>query len=248
MIPLLYDSIHTVTTYNLLSQPNMNCHASCRLWCACIGVLKHYDSDKKQVIHCMISYYISKIDFNPGGMAASEWTCSVRDVRDTPVAIYSTPGVNTTRCVVYCPPIAISPFLLALSVCYIKQTFWRCGQLWPYVRMGSLGIRMHRDCNGWRCENLSSHSFYIKLKERRKMRRYDTTGPWGSTQWHGSKKFRKEPVRTNVGKDRVCISLYDKTRWKWDAVYLPRGLPNIYSGSLIPPPLPLYLRTPAVAS
>jgi len=33
-------------------------------------------------------------------------------------------------------------------------------------------------CNGWRCENLSSCSFYIKLEERRKkVRRYDTTRP-----------------------------------------------------------------------
>jgi len=38
-----------------------------------------------------------------------------------------------------------------------------------------------------------------------------------------------------------------KMRWKWDDVYLPRGLPNMYSRSLCPPPLPLYLRTPAVA-
>ena len=44
------------------------------------------------------------------------------------------------------------------------------------------------------------------------------------------------------------FSLYDKMRWKWDAVYLPQGLPNIYSASLIPPPLPLYLRTPTAAS
>jgi len=51
-----------------------------------------------------------------GGLAASEWTCSVRAVRDTPVADYSMPGVNTTHRVAYRPPIAISPFLLALSV------------------------------------------------------------------------------------------------------------------------------------
>ena len=54
---------------------------------------------------------------------------SVRDVRDTPVADYSAPGVNTTRRVAHCPPIAVSPFLLALSVSYFKQTLWRCGQL-----------------------------------------------------------------------------------------------------------------------
>ena len=33
-------------------------------------------------------------------------------------------------------------------------------------------------CNGWRCENLSSRSYYIKLEERRKkVRRYDATRP-----------------------------------------------------------------------
>jgi len=57
-------------------------------------------------------------------------------------------------------------------------------------------------CNGWRCENLSSRSFYIKLKERRKVRRYDTTRPWGSRQLRGS---QTERVRPKVGKDRVWI-------------------------------------------
>ena len=72
---------------------------------------------------------ISKKHFRPGGMAASEWTRSVRAVRDTPVADYSVPGVNTTRRVAYHPAIAVSPVLLALSVSYFKQTLWRCGQL-----------------------------------------------------------------------------------------------------------------------
>jgi hypothetical protein len=69
---------------------------------------------------------ISKKHFRPDGMAASEWTHSVRAVRDTPVADYSVPGVNTTRRGVYRPPIAISPFLLVLSVSY---SLWCCGQL-----------------------------------------------------------------------------------------------------------------------
>jgi len=73
--------------------------------------------------------FISKKHFRPGGMAPSEWTRSVRAVRDTPVADYSAPGVKTTRRVTYRPPIAVSPFLLALSVSYFKQTLWRCGQL-----------------------------------------------------------------------------------------------------------------------
>jgi len=54
---------------------------------------------------------ISKKHFRPGGMAPSEWTLSVRAIRDTPVADYSTPGVNTTHRVAYRPPIAVSPFL-----------------------------------------------------------------------------------------------------------------------------------------
>jgi len=75
----------------------------------------------------------------PGGMAGSEWMHSVRAIRDTPVADYSAPGANTKRRVVYCPLIAVSPFLLALSVSYCKQTLWLCGQLWPYIVMVSLG-------------------------------------------------------------------------------------------------------------
>ena len=62
-------------------------------------------------------------------MAASEWTCSVRAIRDTPVADYTAPGINTSRRVAYCPLIVVSPFLLALSVSYLKQTLWHCGQL-----------------------------------------------------------------------------------------------------------------------
>jgi hypothetical protein len=72
---------------------------------------------------------ISKKYFRPGGMAPAEWTRSVIAVRDTPVADYSAPGLNTTRHVAYRPPIAVSPVLLALSVSYFKQTLWRWGQL-----------------------------------------------------------------------------------------------------------------------
>jgi hypothetical protein len=70
----------------------------------------HSISASKSISH------ISKKHFRPGGMAPSEWTRSVRAVRDTPVADYSTPGVNATRRVAYCPPNAVSPFLLAQSV------------------------------------------------------------------------------------------------------------------------------------
>jgi hypothetical protein len=73
--------------------------------------------------------FISKNIFRSGGMAPSEWTRSVRDVRDTPVADYSAPGVTTTRRVVYRPPIAVSLSLRVLSVSYIKRSLRRCGQL-----------------------------------------------------------------------------------------------------------------------
>ena len=91
--------------------------------------------------------HISKKYFRPGGMAPSEWMCSVRAVRDTPVADYYAPRLNSTCCFTYCPPIAVSPFLLALSASNLNQTVWRCAQLWPYVGMGWLGTRLHRDCN-----------------------------------------------------------------------------------------------------
>jgi hypothetical protein len=90
---------------------------------------------------------ISRKIFHPGGMAPSEWTCSVRAVRDTPVADYSMPGLNTTRRIAYRPPIAVSPFLLALSVTYFKRILWSCGQLWPYIRKGSWGTHLHWDYN-----------------------------------------------------------------------------------------------------
>jgi len=53
---------------------------------------------------------ISKKHFRPGGMAPSEWTRCVRAVRDTPVADYSAPGVNTMRRVAHRPSIAVLPF------------------------------------------------------------------------------------------------------------------------------------------
>jgi len=76
-----------------------------------------------------IKAYISKRHFRPGGMAPSEWTCSVRAVRDTPVADYSAPSANRTRHAAYRPPIAVSSFRIALSVFYCKRSLWGCGQL-----------------------------------------------------------------------------------------------------------------------
>jgi len=50
-----------------------------------------------------------------------------------------------------------------------------------------------------------------------------------------------------LGKIECVFLLYDTMKWKWDDVYLLRGLPNIYSLSLWPPPLPLDLCTTTIA-
>jgi hypothetical protein len=63
-----------------------------------------------------------------GTMAASEWTRSVRAIRDTPVADCSTPGINIMRCVVYRPPITVSLPLRVQSVSYFRRSLWHCGQ------------------------------------------------------------------------------------------------------------------------
>jgi len=71
----------------------------------------------------------------------------LRAVTDTLLADYSAPSLNTKRPVAYCPPIAVSTFVFAISVSDHKRTLWRCGQLWPYVGMDSLGTCLHWDCN-----------------------------------------------------------------------------------------------------
>jgi len=193
--------------------------------------------------------FISKKHFHPGGMAPSEWTRSVRAVRDTPVADYSAPGVNTTRRVAYRPPIAVSQFLLALLVSYFKHTLWRCGQLWPYVRMGSLGTRLHRDCNTMGDTAKISPHVPSTLISRSLGRRWEDMILSGREDPRNCvhPNLGQSEWDSKLGKIECVFSLYDKMRWKWDAVFLPQGLPNIYPASLIPPPLPLYLCTPNVA-
>jgi hypothetical protein len=50
---------------------------------------------------------MSKKYFHPGKMAQSEWTRSIRVVKDTLVADDSAPALNTTGLIAYRPPIAI---------------------------------------------------------------------------------------------------------------------------------------------
>jgi len=115
--------------------------------------------DRKDVWRCLSQHlagilqitdanYISTNHSCWGAIARSEWTRCIRAVRDSPVGEYSTAGIDNTRRVACRPAITVSPFLLALLVSYCKQRLYRCGQLWPYVGMGSLGTRLHWDCNG----------------------------------------------------------------------------------------------------
>ena len=59
--------------------------------------------------------------------------------------------------------------------------------------------------------------------------------------------LRQSEWDQKLEKIECVFSLYDKMRWKWDKVYLLWGRPKIYSPSRCPPPVPLYLRTLAVA-
>ena len=188
---------------------------------------------------------ISKKHFCPGWMARSEWTRSGRAVRDTTVADYSTPGVKTTRRVTYRPPITISPFLLGLSVSYFKQTLWRCGQLWPYLGMGSMGTGLDRDCNAMGDAAEISHRVPSTLIPRSVGRWADMILP-GREDPRNCMDLGQSKWDQKFGKIECEFSLYDKRRWKWDDVYLLRGLPHIYSPSLCPPPLPLNLHTTTV--
>jgi len=180
--------------------------------------------------------FISKKHFRLGGMAASQWTHSVRAVRDTPVADSSPHGINTRHHIVYRHPITVSPCLLALSIFHFKQILWHCGQLWPYIGMGSLGIRLHQDRNA--CGDTAT----ISPRVPSTLCSRSVTGRWEDMILPGHedpRNLRKSKWDQKWGKIECIVSLYDKMRRKWDAVYLPWVLPNINSALLIPPPLPL---------
>jgi len=96
----------------------------------------------------------------------SEWTQSFRAVRDIPVAAYSMPGVNTRRRVAYYHRIAGSLILLPLSISYFKRTLW-CWRPAVTIRRNEFighALASGLQCNGWCCKNLSSHSFYPRVK------------------------------------------------------------------------------------
>jgi hypothetical protein len=112
---------------------------------------------------CVARFNISKKLFRLGGLAPWEWTRSVRAVRDTPVAADTAPGVNTTRSIGCHPPITALPFLLALSVSYFKRTLWhwRPTVTIPQNEFIRHAVQSGLQFDGWPCENLSLHSFYL---------------------------------------------------------------------------------------
>jgi len=109
--------------------------------------------------------------------------------------------------------------------------------------MGPLGTRLHRDCNAMgdaakispRIPSTSSSRQVGRWEDMRLPGREDPRN-LGQSEWD-----------QKLGKIECEYSLYDRRRWKWDGVYLLRGLLITYSPSLCPPPLPLYHRTTAVA-
>jgi len=166
-------------------------------------------------------------------MALSEWTRYVRAFRDTRVADYSAPGVNTARRIAYHPPIAVSPFHPTLSVFYSKQTLWRCCQLWPYVGMGSLGTRLHRDCNAMGEAAKISPCVPSTFSSRSVGRR------WEDMILPDRENPRKESVRPKVGKDTVCIFIVWQDEMKMRCCLSTPGSPEyilrvVHSTSVTP--------------
>ena len=131
----------------------MEDHVSQRLLCNCKIGFRGLPLSEVLVVHQQ-----KTIRFGQNG--------AVRAVRDTPVAAYSAPGINTTRRVAYRPPIAVSPFVLALSVSYFKRTLWRQRPTVTIRRNGFIGhtLASGLQCDGWHCVNLSSRSFYLRAK------------------------------------------------------------------------------------
>jgi len=76
-------------------------------------------------------------------------------------------------------------------------------------------------------------------EHRNRVRRYDTTRCWESTQMRGPTTSRTERDQ-KLAKKACVFSLNDRMRWKWDDVYLVQGLPNILPGTLSTSVTPVY--------
>jgi len=112
--------------------------------------------------------------------------------------------------------------------------------------MGSLGTRLRRDCNAMGDAAKISPRVPSTFSSR-------SVGRWeymilpSREDPHNCVDLGQSEWNQKFGKIECEFSLYDERRWKWDDVYLLRGLPNKYSPSLCPHQLPLNLLTTAVA-
>jgi hypothetical protein len=151
-----------VTEALLCIKNSVYIHYMAQWQCLTEGTIK-YMQNLLGKFHC---HNISKKLFRPGAMATSEWTRSVRAVRDIPLAAYSAPGIKTLHQVAYRPPNAVSLFLLALSVSYFKRTLWHWRPTvtihWNWFIGHALESGLQ--CDGWHCEKLSARSIYLRAK------------------------------------------------------------------------------------
>ena len=75
--------------------------------CTVIGNIQRLHNEGNARMNKVSAMSIRKKHFCPVGMAPSEWTCSVRAVRDNPVADDSVPGINSTHRIPYRPMIVV---------------------------------------------------------------------------------------------------------------------------------------------
>ena len=142
------------------------------------------------------------------GKNISVWVEWIYQSERAPSELSETPRWRITLCPASRPRVALhialrSPFCHFFPLCRSPISNKHSGVVptVPIRRNGFIGYTLASglQCNAWHCENLSPRSFYIERGERRKVRRYDTTPPWGST------KSLTARVRPNVGQDTMWI-------------------------------------------
>jgi hypothetical protein len=177
-----------------------------------------------------------------------EWTRSVRTVRDTAVADYSSPASM--------PRVALHIALWSL----FRPFFTLCRSPYLNKHAGVVANYDHTvECVHWvhTCIRIAMQCDAAKISpcvpstlSSRSVGRWEDIILPGREDLHNCvdpRNLGKSKWHQKLGKIECVFSLYDEMRWKWDALYLAWHLPNIYSASLILPPLPLYFRTPTIA-
>jgi hypothetical protein len=137
------------------------------------------------------------------------------------------------------------PFSCFCSLCkftILKPSLWCCSQLWPSVRKGWLGTHLNRHCNAIGDDaNICPHvPSTLSLRTiARWWRDMILPGLEDKQNCVDPQNLWKSEWNQELGKEACVVLLYDKMRWKWEAVYPALDRPNIYSVSLIQPPSPL---------